>query len=147
MHHHVSTPGFGYDILQQSTPTTLDTLWSEAKVTDPIAIQILLLEAYETVYGICDHDGEAYDNPLSLVTMHPKEDTSSYSRLYGELMRFANEELFREMWGVSILELLEMPKDVVEEMYRITRDIMAARNEDGESMSRKLMREAQKVGK
>ena len=143
----MSTPGFGVDVLTQPEPTALDKLWCEAEVSDPIAIQILLMEAYETVYGICDHDGAAYDNPLSVVSMHPKEDTSTYSRLYGELMRFANEELFREMWGVSILEVLEMPKDVVDEMYRITRDVMEVRNQNGESMSRKLMRETQKVGR
>ena len=134
-------------VYRQTTPTLLDTLWSEATVTDPIAIKILLMEAYETVYELCDHDGAAYDNPLSLVTMHPKEDTSTYSRLYGELMRFSREETFRDMWGLSIIELLQLPKDVVDEMYRITREAIADRNVDGESMSRKLMREAQKVGR
>lgn len=133
------------DVLRQKEPTLLDRLWAEATVTDPMEVKILLLEAYETVYGICDHDNEGYDDPLALVAMHPKEDTATYSRLYGELMRFAKEETFREMWGLSIVELLDLPKDVVDEMYRITREALEDKASQGESISRKMMREAQKV--
>lgn len=119
---------------------------SEAVVTDPIDVRIMLIEAYETVYGICDHDSEGLDDPLALVSMHPKEDTATYGRLYGELMRFSKEESFRDMWGLSIMELLELPKDVVDEMYRITREAQEEHGQNVSSVSRKMMREARKVG-
>lgn len=141
---HIASPTFGYDIQSQTEPTALDRIWFEASFDHPLEAQLVLQEAYETVYQLYDHDTDSYDHPLALVSLHPKEDPATYSRLYGELARFAHEELIRDLWGLSVIDLLNMPKDVVDEIYRLTRQITADRGEEGESVSRKLMRQTQK---
>lgn len=117
-----------------------------AEFDDAIQAQIVLREAYETVYRLYDHDGVGYDNPLALVLMHEKEDTSTYSRLYGELRRYAIEEDILGIWGLSFTELLNLPKDIVDEIYRLTREMREEKNADGQSDLRRFMRQAQKGG-
>lgn len=119
--------GFGYKQFESNEPNKLDVLLSQAEPTSMDAFEIAMLEAYQTAFEIFDHDNSSENDPLAIIAMHPREDTTSYSRLFGELYRFAEEPGLVELWGLDIQTYLDLPRDVSEEILRITREIMAKR--------------------
>lgn len=75
------------------------------------------MEAYETKYGIYDHDKPDPARPLALIAMHPKEDTRTRSPLYETIERYRIFDVYK-YYGLNLNEFLSLPRDVVTEIFR-----------------------------
>lgn len=109
-------PGFGSRFYNK--PTLLDKILEQGKQLDNIAAQVVMRDAYETQYGICDH-GSPSANPLALVEYQAKEDVSEYGTLYRTFYQYHLYEVHKE-WGVSIVDFLNMPREYCALMLRIS---------------------------
>jgi hypothetical protein len=91
--------------------------------------QDLLNQAYETSFGIHDHNEQnGYEEletdpnkkrPLSSVAMHFSCDTSTTSRLY-EMMRIFKDKKVYQNFGLSLTEFLEYPPDLCDHMLLLS---------------------------
>lgn len=100
--------------------TALETLL--AKIPhglDSFDTKLVLMDHYEQTYGIFDHERFGEARPLSVVAMHPKEDATSYSKLYRTIWRFAQHRIY-ERTGLNLNEFLELPHDIVELLFKIS---------------------------
>lgn len=79
---------------------------------------LLMLDRYETTYGIYDHVNNDPNRPLALVAMHPAEDSSTGSLLYESMEMFAELRITKH-FGLSYTEYLELPTDYCRELRRI----------------------------
>lgn len=84
---------------------------------DSYTIKMLLMEAYETKYGIYNHDAPDPNRPLALIAMHPKEDTRERSPLYETIERYRIFDVYK-YYGLNLVEFLSLPRDVVTEIFR-----------------------------
>lgn len=80
--------------------------------------QIILREAYETTYGIFNHDApQATKRPLALVAFQWAEDASAGCRLY-ERMEQYHECSILKWFGMPWDRWIDQPHDVCEEQLR-----------------------------
>ena len=84
-----------------------------------VAAQILLLDRYETIYGIYNHDHEDPARPWALVAMHEAEDVVSGSQLHERMEQFVEKEVHK-WFGISWLEFIEQPTDACIKMLEIS---------------------------
>jgi hypothetical protein len=91
---------------------------------DSISAKMLLLESYETLYGIFNHDAVASSpdqpgvpsRPLALVAMHPQENIRGYSRLYQVTARYLTSGI-GDRFHMSLEEYLRLPTDYAEYLH------------------------------
>lgn len=83
-----------------------------------IDARIILLESYETAYGIYDHDNFDPHRPLALVAMHPAEDYTSVSRMKLTIERFFNNEVYKN-FGLNLTEFLSLPREYTELLFEV----------------------------
>jgi hypothetical protein len=67
------------------------------------------MEAYDLTYGFCDHEDE--NAPLSLVTLHPKENIFVHGRLEQTIRAFRSHKVNAHL-GMSLPEFLALPRYV-----------------------------------
>lgn len=72
---------------------------------------MVLMDQYETKFGIFNHELGADARPLALVALHPAEDTTTHSRLYERMVQYADLEVY-SVFGVSWPEFISQPTDV-----------------------------------
>ena len=77
------------------------------KVPD-IPADIALRMAFETCFGIYNHDAAGDDRPLALVAAHPKEDYGPYSRLYHQICDFIELGIHQKT-GMDLVTYLNQP--------------------------------------
>jgi len=82
---------------------------------DSIGAQIALSEAYDHTYGIFNYDSAQY-NPLSIVAMHPIEDTLKVGLRPFIIKRFRIYDI-QKRYGLSLTELLALPRDMVTDIF------------------------------
>ncbi len=107
---HVGDPTFGEEVsISQQIQKIVDTS-PKLKFTDA---QLLLLDTYETGYGICNHTQFAVDNsrPLALVAMHWAESNSEQSAWYERIEQFKERQVYHT-FGLSLIEFLDLPRDI-----------------------------------
>ena len=73
--------------------------------------QLFLLDRYDTIFGICNHDLADPSKTLLHVAMHAAEDFTSGSLLYERLDQFADLQVGK-FFNISLTEFLELPSDV-----------------------------------
>lgn len=95
---------------------------------DSISSKMVTMEAYETLYGICNHDQIPLDSlskkstrPLALVALHKKENISEYSKLYRTIQRYTNQRIF-ELFHISLIEFLNLPREITQLLFKISYD-------------------------
>jgi len=71
----------------------------------------VLLEHYETVFGIYNHTANDPERPMASIAMHPAENTSDGSLLDERLQQFADKKV-SHYFGLSLKEFLEYPPDI-----------------------------------
>ena len=72
---------------------------------------LLLLDRYETTYGICDHVAVGASRPLALVAMHDAEDSTSGGLLYERIEQYQIKQVSKH-FGISLTEFLNFPRDI-----------------------------------
>lgn len=80
-------------------------------------IQIAMLEAYDTTYGIYNHD-DPKAHPMALVTQHPKESVTEYGPLYRMFYNYHLKGVYKE-FGIGIEEFLNLPREFTNLIFQI----------------------------
>lgn len=95
--------------MYSEAPSDLDELLTFAEPVDSITAAIVAMEAYDITYGLCDHEDES--NPLSLVTMHPKENFLVNGKLQQTIRAFRMHKVGIHL-NMSLSEFLKQPRYV-----------------------------------
>ena len=80
-----------------------------------------MLEFYETFYQIHNHEVSDVNRPLSSVAFHRGEDTLEFSLLKTSMKRFVDSKI-KDLFGLSYLELINHPTEIVELYYEVADD-------------------------
>lgn len=116
------------------------SLMEEKANLDGFTSAMLLREAYETDFEICDHRLPENQGPMSLVKLNPKEDMRSYSRMYETLRRYVKYDI-RELFGYTPDQFLELPREYVEFFFRLAVEKMESKTNSIDSIAAKLEKE------
>jgi hypothetical protein len=81
-------------------------------------------EAYEQTYKIYDHENLSERRPLSIVAMHPKENTFAYGSMARIFYKYHELEIEKH-WHLSIGEFLNYPREYVDLMCKISTERIA----------------------
>lgn len=87
--------------------------------------QIVMSDYYDVRFGLFNH-AESKARPLSSVAMFPCENYTERAPLYDAYKEYA-ERNYKEIWGLSVKEFLDLPQYIVRMMRSITVDIMASK--------------------
>lgn len=99
----------------------LETLLKNVPQICSTDAQLLMLEQYETLFGIYDHNKKRpdHEDPFAVVALHPAEDSFSYSLLRERMEQFAHHDVAKA-FGCSWNEFLLMPAPDAEEILEIS---------------------------
>lgn len=117
---------FGYEQLERTEPSDLAELLTYAGPQDGVMASILTMEAYDTTYGLCSHDND--NAPLSLITLHPKENFLAGGRLQATMRAFRKHRVGTH-FQLSFAEFLKYPRHVTR---MILKECEAAEREESE---------------
>lgn len=116
------------------------------KGNDDWTAQLALMETYDQHYGIFDHEAHLHDDPLSVIGMHPAENTVKGSRL--ELMTL---ELVAcripELTNTPLLELLTYPRWLLERFLDDGRKVRKQEEAEALKMKQQLEQLSEGQGK
>jgi hypothetical protein len=114
---------FGYEV---DSEEFINKLLTTLPVLNSIDSKIMLCDLYEHQYGIYPHLNNGMKSPLSSVIMTEGEDYTTGS-LMEEAIRTYVSRGIKDIYGLSIVEFLELPIDVIDVLVQIA----------GEDQSRK----------
>lgn len=77
----------------------------------------MLLDAYETTYGIENHEQPQKARPLLLVAQHWAEDTGKGSHLFERQQQYYDCGILK-FFGIPFDRWLDQPREIVEEQMR-----------------------------
>lgn len=98
---------------------------------DKVDVKTVMYDLYETEFGIYDHIHDK-SRPLASVSFHHCEDYNTAS-LTEEAIRTYIIKDIKNVYGLSLIEFLELPKDIIEMMFII--------DEEEKANKKKLMDE------
>ena len=134
---HAASLGFGrgkYPYAKGSPIMENILTWKDR---DDWTAQLAMMEQYDQHYNIYDHEAHIHDDPLSIIGMHPAENTITGSRL--ELMCL---ELVAcripELTNTPLLELLNYPRWILDRFLDDGRKVRKAEEEEAEKMRQNL---------
>lgn len=107
---------------------------------DDWTAQLLFMESYDQGYGIFDHDTLDIGRPLSIIAMHPAEDHLRYSRMRN-LMREVISCRIPELTQTPLLDVLNFPRDVLDELLKDGRKARDKTTVEIETLESKLRQE------
>lgn len=84
------------------------------------------MELYETMYGLYDHTKDQ-NRPMSTVAFHSGEDINKDSLLEQSMQVYVRKGI-KDLFGISYLEFIGLPHDVVEMMVSMATDEMIEKN-------------------
>lgn len=119
----------------------LARLLDSVKALDPIQARIVLRDAYETSYGIYNHDTEDPSRPMALVALHPAENVTAHSRLYNTIRRYKMYDV-KTHFGYNLSEFLELPREFTKFIF----DVLAEEMSKSTSKQRQALEELQQLG-
>jgi hypothetical protein len=89
----------------------------KTKNKDPILTRFAMREIYERNFYIHDHQ-DAHLSAFNLCVLHPKENTTQFSRLYREIHRYIANKV-GDATKMGLTEFLDMPREYCEIVYQI----------------------------
>jgi hypothetical protein len=107
---------FGKDKVGKAGP--LEDLLSRVHKLGSYDAQLVMRETYEEAYEIFNHDAAGDSRPLGVVAMHPKENVSQFSPLFRMVTKFVQYNI-PKYFHCSLPEFLNMPRDMVEECFKV----------------------------
>jgi hypothetical protein len=120
---HVLMPRFGLEQLSrdENRNPVLSSLLPDIGVQglDSVSAKIVQIDRYETTFNIFDHERFSESKLYALVAMHPKEDATSYSKLYRSIYRYHHHQIYQKT-GLSLDRFFELPHDIVELLFKIS---------------------------
>jgi hypothetical protein len=113
-------------------------------LTDNIEVQLYLDEAYQTTYGIHNHNLHA-SSPFDLVGFHPVEDIWSSSLKRSYIRRFRLNSVGKH-FNISILEFFKLTKVEADELLDQAVEANKATSRTADSIEAQLSKELNKMG-
>lgn len=110
---------------------------------DSISAKLMLLEAYETMYQIYNHEAEQLNErgdpirPLALVAMHSKENDTNYSSMHRLIARYALHDI-GDKFKLSLTEFLDLPHEITDLLFRIASDKIIAGGKEADKIVKSL---------
>lgn len=101
-----------------------------------VELKMVLLELYETMYGVHDHMRDT-TRPLSTVGFHAAEEINKDSLLEQSMVNYIKKGI-KELYGISYIEFLELPHDVVELMISVANVEMIEKNKAVSDIEKEL---------
>jgi len=89
----------------------------------------MLYKLYETEFGIYNHLSHNRDKPLASVALHDSEDYCTES-LVDDSMRTYIHRSIKEFFGLSYLEFIDLPRDIIETMLTVVDEEKAKKYHD-----------------
>lgn len=90
--------------------------------------RIVLQDLYEKQYGIYNHlDPSNKSRPLSSVAMHACEDVNNGSLLEEAVKTYVVRGI-KDLYGLNLIEFLELPLDIVELLFEISGQELAKKS-------------------
>lgn len=123
---HISHPFFGIDV------DWFDHVFSVVQTLPkmgPVDAQLVMRDLYEGKYGIYNHIGKSKIRPLSSVACHPCEDFNTGSMLESSMTMYI-EKRIKDHFGLTLLEYLQQPLDVVEMMNKLSDEYNQKRSKE-----------------
>lgn len=114
---HLSFQRFGLTTLESENQ--LDVLLRELDAVRPTTAEFLTRLAYQTDYGIYNHDLLRNKRPLAMVRMHEKEDVVEGGYLFSRIRRYHINRIYKH-FGLNLIEFMELPQYVIELLFEIT---------------------------
>jgi hypothetical protein len=105
--------------LESDDLSDLDELLAYANPVDGVMASILMMESYDTTFGLHSHEDE--HEPLSLITMHPKENTLLNGKLQTTIKAFRKHRVGHHM-NMSLSEFLNYPRHVTKMILKDCED-------------------------
>lgn len=100
--------------------------------------KLVLSEAYDKTYGICNHDNlSADDAPLSIVAYHQAEETFDFSTTKQYITAYRKKRLYR-LFGVSLNEFMQLPSEIADELLRQATEEIKQQNQSLEELGDEL---------
>ena len=93
--------------LQEIDNSQLEELYLTMGAMRPVVTQMVTRKAYQRDRGICTHQT---NNPLDLVTLHPKENIIEGGPRRTWIRKFINYRV-AQFTGMSLVEFFELPYD------------------------------------
>lgn len=83
--------------------------------------KIVLSELYEIKYGIFRHD-TIKNRPLASVAFHEAEEINRDSLLENFMRQYVEKSIY-DIFKISFLDFMELPKDINEMMFHVANEI------------------------
>jgi len=94
---------------------------------DYIDAKLVMTDLYETEFGIYNHLSSSNSRPLASVAMFDCEDINTDSLLEESIRTYVSKGI-KDIYGLSLIEFLELPIDVIRMMFDIASDEQAKKN-------------------
>lgn len=101
-----------------SGESELDRLLSELPAIRPTSAELITRMAYQTEYGIFDHQKHGYSRPLASVAFHDKEDVLEGGPLFTHIRKYHSRQIYKS-FGLSLLEFMDLPVYITQLIYDI----------------------------
>jgi hypothetical protein len=113
-------------------------LITKTKRMDSATTTLAWREAYETHFGIFNHDDPAAmkTQPLALAAKHPKEDQFAFSLMHRFMWKFRQYKI-KDSWGYNLSEFLELPWYYTQEIFAIEQRVAKQQLEQEEEQRKR----------
>lgn len=109
-------PAFGLEIKGKDyIQETLNTI----RRLDWAAANLIMIDRYESTYGICIHDEVPDHEPLKVSAFHEANSNLKHSSFFSYLDRFEALKVGK-MWDISATEFMSWPRDICDELLERT---------------------------
>jgi len=89
---------------------------------------MVLYDLYETEFGICNHiNGSTKSRPLASVALHPSENIND-GGLLEEAVRTYTSRGIKDIYGLTLIDFLELPRDIIEMLVTIADEIQTKKS-------------------
>lgn len=120
----------------------LDVLLRDLPAVRPTSAEIMTRVAYQTEYGIFNHDDPhaAKRRPLALVAMHPKENVMEGSTYLSALRRFYSFKI-NTTFTISAKDFFDLPVWETEVYFDMAASTMEQAAQRGKKLERQMQME------
>lgn len=130
----MTASGFGEGMVRHNY---INELIEKAPPVVSTDAQLMLLDAYETTFGIENHEHPQKARPLLLVAQQWSEDTGKGSHLFERQQQYYDCGILK-FFGIPYDRWLEQPTEIVEEQMRRGKIWGTAENAQAETLRLKL---------
>lgn len=129
---HVADPRFGE--LISPDHVIMEMVQKVSQKLGSTDTALVMLEKYETVYGLHNHDAPDPNRPLAMLAINAAEDASTGSSLYERIDQFEERKIFQR-FGVALDKFLELPSDICMRLMEVAK---AKQDKEGQMASNVL---------